>query len=85
MYTTRTKERNKMTDNGETANYKPPKRSKKAKKKKITIESPSGPAKITIFTHYRCANTDDHFVASWFNGSSEHTNFQSNYSEYVCL
>lgn len=74
-----------MTDNEENAKYKPPKRSKKAKKKKITIESPGGPAKITIFTHYRCANTDDHFVASWFNGSSEHTNFQSNYSEYVCL
>lgn len=34
MYTTRTKERNKMTDNEENAKYKPPKRSKKAKKKK---------------------------------------------------
>ena len=58
-----------MTGNKETAKYNPPKRSKKAK---TTIESPSGPAKITIFTHYRGANTADHVVASWFNGSSEH-------------
>ena len=37
MYTTRTKERNKMTDNEENAKYKPPKRSKKAKKNHYRI------------------------------------------------